>query len=259
MCAPVRRFTCNVNPGPGGRVDRPGVRRCPRAFTLVELLTVVAIVGVLAGLLLPGLQRARRLAQRTACLNQLRQQGLAWRMYLDENGSRFPDRRDLKERLPGGYRPWLDWPSSDPRSGWAAVVLGAWVPERGVWDCPSARGSLLAGLPQVRQVGGMDSNAPVVRYWMWRFDRIDEPVPLDNFWGRTESDCVARLRDSGNPTVGRPQGPSEVELVVDVYFPSTVGSVAPEWRGRGAHPAGRNRLLLDGHARFVRDRRLSGQ
>ena len=238
-------------------VARPGQGR--RAFTLVELLTVVAIVGVLAGLLLPGLQRARRLAQRTACLNQLRQQGMAWRLYLDENSSRFPDRRDLKQSLPGGYRPWSDWPASDPRSGWAAVVLTSWAPERELWDCPAARVSGLATLPQTMQLGGMDSNAPVVRYWMWRFDRMDDPVPLDNFWGRTESDCVVSLRASGNPMVGQPQRPSEVELTVDVYFPATVPSVPTEWRGRSAHAAGRNRLMLDGHGQFLRDRRLSGR
>lgn len=259
MTAVVRRFVFSVAQSAVGRAGLPGVRLRPRAFTLVELLTMVAIVGILAGLLLPGLQRARRLAQRTACLNQLRQQGLAWRMYLDESGSRFPDRRDLKVRLPGGYRPWSDWPPSDPRSGWAAVVLKAWVPERGVWDCPGARASVWAGLPQVAQAGGLESNAPVVRYWMWRFDRVDEPVPPDNFWGRTESDCVALLRVSGNPMVGQPQGPSEVELVVDVYFPGTVATVAPEWRGRSAHAGGRNRLMLDGHGHFLRDRRLSGQ
>jgi prepilin-type N-terminal cleavage/methylation domain-containing protein/prepilin-type processing-associated H-X9-DG protein len=241
-------------PGPG----RAPVRRRARAFTLVELLTVVAVVGVLAALLLPALQRARRLAQRTACLNQLRQQGMAWRMYLDENDSRFPDRRDLKTLLPGGYRPWADWPPSDPRAGWAAVVLAGAGLKGGVWDCPSARAGSLAGRPQVWQAGGLQESAPVVRYWMWRFDRVDEPVPLDNFWGRRESDCVVALRAAGNPNVGQPTGPAEVELVVDVYFPATSPTVPAEWRGRSAHPGGRNRLMMDGHARFWRDPRLGG-
>lgn len=219
---------------------------------------MVAVVGILAALLLPALQRARRLAHRTACLNQLRQQGMAWRMYLDENESRFPDRRDLKTALPGGYRPWSDWPPSDPRAGWAAVVLAAHLREGDVWDCPSARVGRLADQPQVLQQGGTNDTAPAVRYWMWRFDRVDEPVPLDNFWGRRESECVASLRAANHPIAGQPNGPAEVELVVDVYFPGTIPSVAPELRGRSAHPAGRNQLMLDGHARFLRDRRLSG-
>jgi len=48
-----------------------------RAFTLVELLVVIAIIGVLIGLLLPAVQAARESARRSACLSNLRQVGLA--------------------------------------------------------------------------------------------------------------------------------------------------------------------------------------
>ena len=47
-----------------------------RAFTLVELLTVVAIVGTLVALLLPAVQSAREAARRTVCVNRMRQSGL---------------------------------------------------------------------------------------------------------------------------------------------------------------------------------------
>ena len=86
-------------------------------FTLVELLVVAAVLGLLASLLLPALAQGRKAALRSACMSQLRQQGLAWSTYLDDHEDSFPDRRDLKTALPGGYKPWNTWPLSDPRSG----------------------------------------------------------------------------------------------------------------------------------------------
>ena len=90
---------------------------------------------------------------------------------------------------------------------------------------------------------------------MWRFDRTDDPVPFDNFWGRAEGECVTSLRAANNPQAGNPGGPADVELSVDVYFPNTIGTVAPELKGRTSHPKGRNRLMLDGHVEFLRDAR----
>jgi prepilin-type processing-associated H-X9-DG protein len=217
---------------------------------------VIAVVGILAALLLPALVRSKRLATRTACLSQLKQQGVAWRIFLDDNEGRFPDRRDLKDSLPGGYKPWSTWPPSDPRAGWAAVVLEKELKAAEVWVCPAARQASFPDVGQSRQAAGAETNATVVRYWMWRFDRKDDPVTLDNFWGRTEADCVASLRLANNPNAGVPSGPSDVELTVDFYFPSTVASLPETLRGRGAHPGGRNRLMLDGHTSFVCDPRV---
>jgi prepilin-type N-terminal cleavage/methylation domain-containing protein/prepilin-type processing-associated H-X9-DG protein len=65
-------------------------RRFKQAFTLLELLCVIAVIAILAALLLPALSEARARARRIECVSQLRQLGVAFQSFAHDHNSRFP-------------------------------------------------------------------------------------------------------------------------------------------------------------------------
>lgn len=124
-------------------------RRVKRGgFSLVELLVIVAIIAVLAGLLLPALSKAKGMAQRTGCLSNLRQLGLSWRLYSDENEGR------LVESYPGNgqINPYA-WVLGNNTNASEAVSptmitrgkLFSFNNSMAIYRCPADRGVEIAG------------------------------------------------------------------------------------------------------------------
>ena len=81
-------------------------------FTLIELLVVIAIIAILAAMLLPALSKAKQKAQQTNCLNQLRQLGLGFNLYLGDFNDTMPSDGS---RIGWHQEDWIWWqPSGNP-------------------------------------------------------------------------------------------------------------------------------------------------
>ena len=252
-------------------VQRARAQALTSAFTLIELLVVIAIIAILAAILFPVFQKVRESARRAACQSNLRQIGVAMIQYQQDSDEILPDRRDLKYPytlpLPAAPQtpPWgANFPASDPRSAWAAIVLDPFLKTDGVWSCPSVTGSALDASGRVAETlplpGGGGTRTS--RYWLWRFDRREDPLtkPTD-CWGKTTAGCIADIDGWNSPVIREktidppvPQSDAELELAVDPYVPRTAPAPA-NLKGLAVHFGGRNRVFFDGHVKYLRDAR----
>ena len=118
-------------------------------FTLLELLVVVAVVAVLAGLLLPALAGARRAGQAIACVNNIRQVALAWHLYADDDDDALAynlGRNETRQTIADGtFLNWVNnvmtWELDEDNTNTTWVTRGGLGPYGGgavsLYRCPT--------------------------------------------------------------------------------------------------------------------------
>jgi prepilin-type N-terminal cleavage/methylation domain-containing protein len=126
-----------------------------KAFTLIELVLVIAIVGILASLLLPALAKAKGVANRVVCVNNLKQVGLAIRLYSEDHGDVLP----FAKQASLDYKPMVAKYMGVPRTAWT---------NGGVYWCPASERAMSSSnsTPRYSIVNGRYR----MEYYLYRFN-----------------------------------------------------------------------------------------
>ncbi len=137
-----------------------------KAFTLVELLVVLAVISILAGLLLPALAKTKSKASSVYCKNNLKQIQLGWCAYVQSNQDRFPPNVSTKINgftQVGVSNQWGNswvWGNAKTDTNTRGITNGILYPEVGsvtVYHCPVDH-SIVADHPGLRRFRSYSAN-----------------------------------------------------------------------------------------------------
>jgi prepilin-type N-terminal cleavage/methylation domain-containing protein/prepilin-type processing-associated H-X9-DG protein len=150
------------------------------AFTLIELLVVIAIIAILASMLLSALSRSKTKAQGIACLNNLRQLQLAWRLYAEDSRDYVTQPGDQRNQPYAWVNVSMDFnPGNNDNTNVAKLLdpkvskFASYLPSPGIYKCPADMSSVKIGgrtYPRIlsmgmsQAVGGSGSWLPAPPY-----------------------------------------------------------------------------------------------
>ncbi len=185
--------------------------QCRRsAFTLVELLVVITIISILAGLLLPALGNAMAAARKISCLGNQRQIGMGFTFYQDGFRTYFP--------FWGGDQ-------SATRSNWSYELKTFYLSDPGVFKCPAAAG---AGRTYYQTNGRGDiQNYPdnpfiinAHQYIAYGYNDyyIGSGAKCESApWQVYSGDAASSINDYRTARAGKIRSPGETVVVADSY------------------------------------------
>jgi len=223
----------------------------PSAFTLIELLIVIAIIAVLLSILVPALQKAKEHAKRVACVAHLNACGKAFVDYSMENKGKSPRCSTDVSMGTGSYALWLRPRSDDRYKGFVGHgILGntGYITNPEIFYCPSNTNETLKY--------GMQSPS-----WFaqgkgggWPDGEIPDDVPAGQIWVQSTYQYRSLFDGERPASESKPgwRAPNfdhdneEIALMSDVYSD-------PERGVNYHHIEGYNVVYVDGHASFVMD------